>query len=50
MPAEKTPRLDFAMPYDAPKQLKTIAETHPKALKNGWCYPDVSQVHSDWSE
>lgn len=35
MPDAKTPALDLAVPYAAPKLLKTIAATHPMALKKG---------------
>ena len=39
-PADRAPILDLAMPYEAPKLLKTTAETHPIALKKGfpWIY------------
>ena len=30
------PTPDFAVPYAAPKQVKTIAEVHPIAPKNGY--------------
>jgi len=45
MPAEKTPALDFAVPYAAPKLLKTMAATQPMALKNG-CDRRLVQCHA----
>lgn len=35
MPDAKTPALDLAVPYAAPKLAKTIEATHPMALKKG---------------
>lgn len=35
IPEAKTPALDLAVPYAAPKLANTMAVTHPMALKNG---------------
>jgi hypothetical protein len=35
-PALKAPIEDLAVPYEAPKVVKTIAATQPRALKKGW--------------
>jgi hypothetical protein len=34
-PMADIPTPDFAVPYAAPKQVKTMAEVHPIAPKNG---------------
>ena len=42
------PTPDFAVPYAAPKQVKTMADVHPIAPKNG--YKRISQglTNVDW--
>ena len=37
-PMAEIPTPDFAVPYAAPKQVKTMAEVHPIAPKNGCKY------------
>jgi hypothetical protein len=41
-PIAEIPTPDLAVPYAAPKQVKTMAEVHPIAPKNG--YPEVSEA------
>ena len=36
-PIAEIPTPDLAVPYAAPKQVKTMAEVHPIAPKNGCC-------------
>lgn len=41
-PMAEIPTPDFAVPYAAPKQVKTMADVHPIAPKKGWYEVSVS--------